>query len=438
MFRRAYLGVLGLLLLLPAFGQTEEPRPKVELTLEQAVRYSLEHHLVVAVSQAETRAARARTAEAEAAFRPKLSLGVYLNAGDTDMIVSGAPGVEPAFWTNLPGGGLSTNLSLMLPLYTGGRLQARLAQARSGERSSVARLALTLRQKSRNVRRGYYELLQAGARLDAASWELAQQEELLRLTRARTAVGRVAPYIALRMEAEVASARQEVNQALAEREVAIISLCNEMGLEPGSPLEVVAPEPAPVPEGSLEDQVQAALSERPDLAIARYAVESADRRVAEVLSEYAPQLALYAMAEARQPQLAGPTPFQGGYQVGLAFSWPLYDGGERSARHDEAGAMLQARQLELRQMELDIAAEVGKERSRWIAAKANEDLALAEVVAAEEELRIARLRFDLGRGLYLEVVDALAALRRARSNKIEASYRRGVAESEFLYATGRF
>lgn len=437
MFRRACLGVLGLLLILPAFAQ-EGPRPEGELTLDQAVRYSLEHHLSVAVSQAETRAAKARTAEAEAAFRPKLSLGIYLNAGDTDMIVSGVPGVEPGFWTNLPGGGLSTNLSFMLPLYTGGRLQARLAQAEVGERSAVARLALTLRQKARDVRKAYYELLQANARLDAAGAELAQQDELVRITREKKAVGREAPYVVLRIEAEAAAARQKLNDARAESDMAAITLRNTMGMPPDAALQVVAPGPAPLPNGNLDELVQQALAERPDVVVARYAVESADKRVAEVLSEYAPQLALYAMAEAKQPELAGPQPFDGGYQVGLVFSWPLYDGGERSARREEAEAMLDARQLELRQMELDVAAEVGKERVRWTAAAANEDLAAAEVVAAEEELRIARLRYDLGRGLFLEVLDALATLRRARSNQIEATYRRGLAESEFLYATGRY
>jgi outer membrane protein TolC len=160
--------------------------------------------------------------------------------------------------------------------------------------------------------------------------------------------------------------------------------------------------------------------------------------VAEVLSEYAPQLALYAMAEARQPELAGPTPFDGGYQVGLVLSWSLYDGGERGARREEAEAMRQARLLEARQLEYDVAAEVERERARWKAALENEKLAGTEVTAAEEELRIARMRFELGRGIHLEVLDALATLRRARTNMIQAAYRRGLAESDFLFATGRY
>ncbi len=438
MLQRALLGVLGLLLVLPAFGQPERPKLEGELTLEQAVQYSLANHLAVAVGQAETRAAKARTAEAEAAFRPKISLGIYLNAGDTDMIVSGVPGVEPGFWTNMPGGGLSTNLSLMLPLYTGGRLQARLAQAEAGERTALARLALTMRQKARDVRKGFFEMLQARSELDAAAWELAQQEELLRISRERQTVGRVAPYVVLRVEAEVASARQKVNESDAALVMATINLKNAMGVAPGSDFTLSAPLPAPLPEGELEAIITTALAERPDLAVARYAVEAADKRVAEVLSEYAPQLALYAMAEAKQPELAGPTPFDGGYQVGLVFSWPLYDGGERDARSDEAEAMRDARQLELRQLEYDVAAEVERERARWKAALANETLAGTEVAAAEEELRIARLRFELGRGIHLEVLDALATLRRVRNNQIQAAYRRGLAESDFLYATGRY
>ncbi|MEW6277175.1 MAG: TolC family protein [Candidatus Eremiobacterota bacterium] len=440
--RVVLLGLLCLLLSVPALcqetGPGGAPRLRGRLTLQEAVQYSLEHHLSVTVSQAELRAMQARTAEAEAAFRPKISVGTYLNAGDTHMIVSGAPGVEPGFWTTLPAGGLSLNLSLMLPLYTGGRLQARLAQAEANERAGLARTSLTLLETARSTRQAYHGLLEARSMEETARWELVQQEEVLRLARQELEVGRLAPYVIRRMEAETAGARQRLNSSSADAEVAAVALRTTLGVSVDSPVELDEPAHESLPEGGLEECVRLALAERPDLAVARFALEAADQRLAEVLSEYSPQLAFYTMAEGIRPQLTGPAPFEGGYQVGLVLSWPLYDGGERDARQDEANAMLEARSAEVRRMEYAVAAEVANARTRLAVARVNEELAAAEVVAATEELRIARLRFELGRGIYLEVLDALAAAARARNNLSQARHGRGLAEAEFLYSVGRY
>jgi outer membrane protein TolC len=442
MRRGIWFGFLLLCLLVPAAGQETglagAPRYRGRLSLPEAIELALANHLSVAVSQAELRAQSARVAEAEASFWPKLSVGVDLSLGDRAMIVSGAPGVEPGFWTNLPAGGGSLNLSLMLPLYTGGRLQARLGQAEAGRRASLARTALALRQTAREVRRSFHEVLTARLTEDTAAWVLAEQNELVRLSRVQQQVGKVAPYIVRRLEAESAAAEQRLNTARSQRELTEIKLRSALGVAVDSAIELDPSESEPLPVQTLEESVRQALSERPDVAVARYAVEAADQRVAEVLSEYSPQLAVYAMAEGMRSQLLGPVPFEGGYQTGLVLSWPLYDGGERGARRDEAEAMRQARQLELRQLEYDVAAEVSSARTRWDTALRNEALARAEVQAGEEELRVARLRFSLGRGVFLEILDAVSALTRARNNRAEAAHERAIAESDFLYATGRY
>jgi len=60
------------------------------------------------------------------------------------------------------------------------------------------------------------------------------------------------------------------------------------------------------------------------------------------------------------------------------------------------------------------------------------------VVAAREGLRIARLRHQAGRSIQLEILDAVAAERRARSTLAEATALAGRARAELLYVTGRF
>lgn len=430
------VGLIACLLILfwlaaPGCGQ---PRLDGPLNLSEAVGFALAHHPALDVADSEWRAAGARVREAEASFWPKLGMGLYANAGNAPMIVPGT-GVEPAFWSALPAGALSLNLTVMLPLYTGGRLQARLQRARAEERAQLARTALTLRELARDARRAYFELLQARARLETARWKLASVEELLRLTERKVQLGSLARYVSLRVEAEVAAARQELNQAVADESTARFRLAVALGAALDSRIELQPAPPALTPSQAVSQDTEQSLRDRPDLVVARALAESFEQRLQETLSAYSPQLGLYAMGERmREPALAR-QPFQAGYQVGLVVSWPLFDG-ERDARGQEAEAMLEARQQDVRRLEQLVAGEVARARAELEAALQNEVLAEAEVKAASAELKIARLRFDLGKGLYLEVLDALTLQFRARQNAASAQRQRGVAEAEYLYALG--
>lgn len=428
-----------ILLWLAAPGRPQglgKPRLDGAVNLSEAVGFALRNHPALDVADSEWRAAEARVLEAEAAFWPKLGAGLYANGGNAPMIVSGGSAVEPAFWSALPAGGSSLNLTAMLPLYTGGRLQARLERTRAEERAQLARTALTLRELARDARRAYYDVLQAQARRETARWKLTQAEELNRLTERKVQLGSLAPYVSLRVEAEVAAARQDLNQALADERSARLRLAVALGAALDSRMELEPPPPGQAPSQALSLDTEQSLRDRPDLVVARALVQAFGQRLQETLSTYSPQLTLYAMGERmRQPALVN-QPFEAGYQVGLVVSLPLFDG-ERDARGQEAEAMLSARQQEVQRLEQIVAGEVARSRVELDAALQNEVLAEAEVRAAAAQLKIARLRFDLGRGLYLEVLDAISVQVRARQNATSAQRQRGVAEAEYLYALGR-
>lgn len=289
----------------------------------------------------------------------------------------------------------------------------------------------------RDVRRSYYEVLQAQASLDTARMVVQQQQELLRLTRERVEVGSEALYVQRRMEAEVARAQQSLNRAQAEERSSSLSFNVALGSGVTAPVEVAVPARSSAPTLSPEQEVERSLASRPDLIVARAMLESADENLKQVLATYSPQLSLYAMAEQMRQPVFSNRPFEGGYQVGVVLSWPLFDA-EREGRSEEADAMREARRAEIQRLEQQVSAQVLQSRARLEAASANEELAETELQAAEVELRIARRRFELGRGLYLEVLDAVATLSRARQSRVNAQRERGQAEAEYLYASGRF
>lgn len=58
------------------------------------------------------------------------------------------------------------------------------------------------------------------------------------------------------------------------------------------------------------------------------------------------------------------------------------------------------------------------------------------LVAAREDYRVARLRYEAGKSIPVEVLDALSARTRAASNQVQALYDWNVARDQLLRAGG--
>ncbi len=405
---------------------------------DQALAIALEHSLEISLGKARADVIRAEALEAAAASRLKVSLGSYFSVGSTPMFWGVNPTGMSPYIARLPNpAALNLNLMVMYPLFTGGLLENRLLAAEEAEKAALARAALALRATARDVRRAYYQVVQVRARQAEARWELEQRREMQRIAGLQYKTGRVARFVVLRAQAEAAAAEQRLNEALAAGVEAEAALKIAMGVAVTSEFSypsLVEPPAEELEEGNL----QQALEERPDLVAARHAVREGDWRLAAALADYSPQLYLVGMAEAMKQDPFLNTRWEGGYQVGLALSWPLYDGGERSAREERAKASLRVAEQELRQLELTVTGEVMSARARLRATRDNITLAESAVLQADENLRITQLRYEVGRALPVEVLDALAAAARARADRVNRAYELHSAYAQLLYTTGRY
>jgi len=405
---------------------------------DQALAIALEHSLEISLGKARADVIRAEALEAAAASRLKVSLGSYFSVGSTPMFWGVNPTGMSPFIARLPNpAALNLNLMAMYPLFTGGLLENRLLAAEEAEKAALARAALALRATSRDVRRAYYQVVQVRARQAEARWELEQRREMQRVAELQYKTGRVARYVVLRAQAEAAAAEQRLNEVLAQGVEAEAALKVTMGVAVTS--EFTYPALAEPPAEELDEgSLQRALEERPDLVAARHALREGDWRLAAALADYSPQLYLVGMAEGMKQDPFLNTRWEGGYQVGLALSWPLYDGGERSAREEKAKASLRVAEQELRQLELAVTGEVMSARARLRSTRDNVILAERAVLEADENLRITQLRYEVGRALPVEVLDALAAATRARADRVNRAYELHAAYAQLLYTTGRY
>lgn len=422
-------------------GYTSRPRLVGALTLQQAVDIALARSLRAGMAREDALMATAERMAAASQLGLQVSGTAIVASENTPMIYPTAPGVMPAFYARLADRpSADFNLMAMLPIFTGGRLQALLAGAKANEKAALARQAWELLDVAREARISYARVLLAREKLEVASWQVAQQTENLDLVNKLHDVGKAARYLTLRARAELANARQAENAARAGLTADEAALKVVLGIDMASQLEYADSLAVVDAASSAEpaDVMKAALAERPDLAAARLDVASAAQAVRGARARYAPALYATGMLEGMQEWGGGRSSmWGGGYSLGAVLSVPIFDSGERRAEVLASQARQRRRELQVQDLELEVTRQVTEARASYVAARDNVALADDEVARATEDLRVARLRFKLGRAIHLEVVDGLAAVARARLNRLTALFEANVAAADLLRATGK-
>jgi outer membrane protein TolC len=132
----------------------------------------------------------------------------------------------------------------------------------------------------------------------------------------------------------------------------------------------------------------------------------------------------------------GGDPSQTGTTTALIASFPLYNGGQREARLQEAQAMRNRAEQDRQQVALQIAQDVSTALLNLRAAEQNVTTAKAGLTASEAEYQAAQLRYQVGRSIVAEVLDALASRCRAQSGIVQAGYQYNVARDQMMRAVG--
>ena len=417
------------LVLLPgaalAAGDQSMPAPPVissaALSLRGAFSVASANSPALKQVQADADSASATARSTGAQTKPSLSATTYGTVGDSSNILTSSPGVTPQnIFTVPPHGFANQDLMLMVPLFTGGRLGGASASARrQGEAAALlvqaARLTVT-----EAVTEDYANAVRQEALVDVAQARLTAEDEQVRVTHEKVDAGRSAPVDLLRELAEQADAQQAMLAARNGVGLALIALKTTLGVSQGSDLtlsdtldSLTGTSPAPA---TLQDALLQADAHRPELAAAQRQVEAAQAGVRAARGEYAPQVYGVAMGDAMTGQGVGRV----GYTVGLTASLPLYDGGQRRADEDGAKAKLDRARADALQARQTVDGQVA---SAWLTvqtAAAQVQAATVGVAAAQQSYTLAGLRYNAGKSVSAERLDALSALTRAQGAVAQA------------------
>ncbi|HZT42459.1 MAG TPA: TolC family protein [Chthonomonadaceae bacterium] len=424
------------------------------LTLDQAVAIALKESPVVRGAAEEVQAAIGRVNAARAETRPWLSANTFLSGGSNSNIVASPSATQPQMLMALPRDAFfDQNLMLMFPLYTGGRLEAAIRQAAAMRNASQADLAAQRQEVALMTRAAYREVLARQALVGVAQARLKENQERLRVDQEKFSQGAVPLVTVRRDEAETAAAQQEVINAQRDVDLALVELKTVMGVHPASRLDLTdtnAYQPSadflkaltagvavPNQETALSPELAALLAlaerQRPELQAAAQRVRGAQADIAGAQSAFLPQVNLFAMGDFQKGRY---TASFLGTTYGLVASLPLYNGGQRHAHIQTADAERRRQEQDREQVALQVAQEVQNALLNLHAAEQNIQTARTAQTAAEEGYRVALQRYEAGRSVVVEVLDALAARTQAESGLVQALFQYNVAQDQLLRAVG--
>ena len=392
----------------------------VELTLEDSVNLALENNPQVKIAMLDEMKAEASLDEAEA--NRGFTLGYVHNAGRSKMEGFTA---ENSF---------SNGLTLSLPLYTGGRLENAIDAAEIALESAKLGVNDTRQQLRMDTTNSYYSILQAQNQVTIYQQTVESLEEHLRNVKAQYHVGTVAKSDVLRSEVELADAQQGLIKAENARDLSVSNFNNVVGLPLDTDVRVTEELGYEKYDLVLADCIAYALEHRADGKQAQLAIDAAEEYKSIAKSGYRPSITASASNGWSDSDFPGTE--DESWQIGAKLSWNIFDMGATKAQVRQADAdlltakelarqKLDAIQLEVRMAYLDV-----HEAEKRI------HTSQVSVDKAEEDLKIAHVRYRAGVGTNLDVMDAQVALTTAKMNYVQSLYDYNTSKAELDSAMG--
>jgi outer membrane protein len=396
-----------------------------QITLQEAISLSSSSSPAILAAKAEAAAAKEAVAMRRAALFPQLSANGFAVDSKVGTIFQSGPGRMTSSIAQLPMGQTwMGSIMLMLPLFTGGVLNAELAESQALERSAQADLKEMQGEAALMTEEAFLMVLLADSEIEAAVARVTAAQEMVRTMRAKFEAGTMTEASVNRAEAEKAMAERMKSMAENEKGKAILELQALLGQDMSEAVSVAGSLDSSDESYDLDDLIKSARDKRGIVLRAKAGTEAAESKVKSALGSSQPAVFLQAMSDRSSNSMMN------GSSIGLTFTMPLFDAGERRSQAKEARLMVErARQLQ-KQAELTAEKEV---RQAWLdlnTAKVNIASSKLGIFAAESAYEVARLRVEAGKSLLVEQLDSLQMLTDARTDlaKSRFSYRLAMAK----------
>lgn len=399
-----------LLVSAPRISVAQSPEGDTIFTMEQAVQRGLEANPRMAAIRASLLGADFGEKSAQAAFYPSFSVGYGFSYDDKPI-----SGGDRESWT--------LNLNLSQPVFTGWRLlsvhqrsQLVRDQVQSQLLDTELNLILTIQEQ-------FLELLKARENVRSAQDSVVRLQSQLQNVQAFFDVGLRPKFDVLQAEVDLAQAEQTllISENVVATQISRLNTLLNLGLEAQASYEG---ELTYIPYNPLlEESLEKANSQRPDIALARKAEEIADKDSLITASDLYPQVSanLDYYQRGTDPVVSGssnrPDPW---WTAGVNMQWKAFEWGQTRYAFEQARQNVLRLREETANLQLEVSFAVQSLHLKLAEAAARISVANKALEEAREGFRIAQARFQAQVGTNTDVLDAQARLTRSEADLTDA------------------
>ncbi len=426
------------------------------LDFRQAVDVALKQNPDLMGVQAQMAQARAGINQAEGAKMPKItvSAGVTrtndaLNAfgiklsqrqatfndfGANQFLGPQSLGVAPDN-LNYPGSvnNFNTRIQAELPIYTGGKLQGYLQQARSMLMAAQAGDQAARQQIIYHALQAYDGVYTARAFKGVAGKALEAAQSQVKTVDSLFKQGVVIKSDLLSAQVRQEDVKLQQDQAADMEAQAMDALHVVLGVPLNQPITLGPEVMVTMPEGDPNTWVGQAMERNPKIQALQHQIAAAGGKIEVARADRYPQVGAMARFDTNDPNLG----FESrSYTVGAQLNWTIFDGGVTRNAVDQAVAQRMELQAKLQSEQNQLGMQVQDSYRKAVDAANQVKTRELAVKQSEEAARIVSKRYADGVGTLVEVQGAQAQLDKARADLIMAKQQVNLQRAALRLAIG--
>ena len=403
----------------------------VDLTLDESIQMALANNRTIKESATDVDSANWALHQARRATGPSLTW-----AGTANKLGGKAYESSQSNY-DLYHRAFTNTFTVSYPLYTGGKNENQIKNARYGVDSANLTYENTKQSIRLTATKDYYYILQCRNLIDVQQDAVNTLNAHLDNVNAQYRVGTVAKSDVLASQVELATAQQDLVTAQNNYDIAIATFNNDVGLPTDTVVNARDELKYTKYDLSMDECTQYALANRPDGLAADYKVLQAQAQIKAVKAGLLPQVNAVAQREYAGENLTSTDhTSENHWNVGVSANWNVFDNGVVSAEAHQYEATLHKAQEASLQTRDTIQLEVRTAYLNLQAAEKNIQTNQVAVARAEEDYKIAQVRYRAGVGTNLDVMDAERKLTSAKTSYITSLYSYNTSKASLDKAMG--
>ena len=416
----------------------DRPVAGKSIGMSDAVEHALRFNPGLGAQEAESRSSEEWRKSARGAFGPRLGVSYSATKTESKRDPSATMGTK-----NPKMGVYSWGVEVTQPIFQGFRLLSTYQKAALQADSDKASLRKAELDMTEQVQTAFLEYLKAGENTRSMRDSLTRLREQLRIAQAYFEVGLSPRLDVLQAEVDVSEAESLLIEAENTQATTLARLNTLLGFDATAVNTYTGTLKEVGFRYTLEQCLELAYRQRPDLYVAQKAVEIARKSQKEVQSDYYPQIeGYYSMTQSGNTPGMQRSGENGSHvtnwEVGAQATWNVFEWGTTYYADKQAGWQVTKMRYEQENLKLEVGYDI---KSKYLAVQeARKRIAVAQnsVAQATEAYNVALARYHEHVGTNFDVLDASANLTSAQSSLTGAKADYLTALSQIYVAMGEY